>query len=30
MLLKLLKDHDRYQIPEDSIGLDPNTFLALD
>ena len=27
--LKLLKDHDRYQIPENSIRLDPNTFLAL-
>lgn len=30
ILLRLLKDHDRYQIPEDSIGLDPNTFLALE
>ena len=29
LLLKLLKDHDRYQIQENSIGLDPNTFLAL-
>ncbi len=28
--LRLLKDHDRYEIPENSIGLDPNTFLALD
>jgi len=28
--LRLLKDHDRYQIPENSIELDPNTFLALD
>jgi len=30
ILLRLLKDHDRYQIPENSIGLDPNTFLALE
>jgi len=30
IFLKLLKDHDRYQIPENSIRLDPNTFLALD
>jgi len=30
LFLKLLKDHDTYQIPENSIGLDPNTFLALD
>ncbi len=29
IFLKLLKDHDRYQIPENSIRLDPNTFLAL-
>lgn len=29
ILLRLLKDHDRYEIPENSIGLDPNTFLAL-
>lgn len=30
IFLKLLKDHDRYHIPENSIRLDPNTFLALD
>lgn len=30
VFLKLLKDHDRYHIPENSIRLDPNTFLALD
>jgi hypothetical protein len=30
ILLRLLKDHDRYQIPENTIGLDPNTFLALE
>jgi hypothetical protein len=30
ILLRLLKDHNRYQIPEDSIELDPNTFLALE
>ena len=30
MFLRLLKDHERYQIQENSIGLDPNTFLALD
>lgn len=29
IFLKLLKDHNRYQIPENSIRLDPNTFLAL-
>jgi len=29
ILLRLLKDHDREQIPENSIALDPNTFLAL-
>lgn len=29
VFLKLLKDHDRYHIPENSIRLDPNTFLAL-
>lgn len=29
IFLKLLKDNDRYQIPENSIKLDPNTFLAL-
>ena len=29
LFLRLLKDHDRYQIPENSIALDPNTFLAL-
>lgn len=29
IFLKLLKDHDRYHIPENSIRLDPNTFLAL-
>jgi hypothetical protein len=29
ILLKLLKDHDRYPISENSIALDPNTFLAL-
>lgn len=29
VFLKLLKDHNRYQIPENSIRLDPNTFLAL-
>ncbi len=28
--LKLLKDHDRYDIPERSMKLDPHTFLALD
>ncbi len=30
ILLRLLKDHDRYQIPQNSIALDPNTFLALE
>jgi hypothetical protein len=29
ILLRLLKDHDRYHIPDNSIGLDPSTFLAL-
>jgi len=29
ILLRLLKDHDRYEIPKNSIALDPNTFLAL-
>lgn len=29
IFLKLLKDHERYQIPENSIRLDPNTFLAM-
>lgn len=29
VFLKLLKDHNRYQIPENSIRLDPNTFLVL-
>ena len=28
--LKLLKDHDRYDIPENRMKLDPHTFLALD
>ena len=30
ILLRLLKDHDRYEIPKNSIALDPNTFLALE
>ena len=30
VFLKLLKDHDSYGIPENSIRLDPNTFLAVD
>ncbi|MBU0990744.1 MAG: hypothetical protein KJ823_11175 [Proteobacteria bacterium] len=30
VFLRLLKDHDRHPIPEDSIRLDPNTFLAMD
>jgi len=30
ILLRLLKDYDRYQIPQNSIALDPNTFLALE
>jgi hypothetical protein len=30
ILLKLLKDHERYEIPQNSIALDPNTFLALE
>jgi hypothetical protein len=30
ILLRLLKDHDRYQIEENSIALDPNTFLAME
>lgn len=29
ILLRLLKDHDRYEIPKNSIALDPNCFLAL-
>ena len=29
ILLRLLKDHDRYEIAKNSIPLDPNTFLAL-
>jgi hypothetical protein len=29
ILLKLLKDGDRYHVPENSIPLDPNTFLAM-
>lgn len=29
ILLRLLKDHDRYEIPKNSIPLDPNSFLAL-
>jgi len=29
LLLRLLKDHDRYPSPPPSIALDPNTFLAL-
>jgi len=28
--LKLLKDHDNPVIPDASVRLDPNTFLALD
>ncbi|HDZ90595.1 MAG: hypothetical protein JRJ09_04785 [Deltaproteobacteria bacterium] len=30
IFLKLLKDHDGYSVPEGSMRLDPNTFLALD
>lgn len=30
VILKLLKDHDNPAIPETSVRLDPNTFLALD
>ncbi|MCD6306386.1 MAG: hypothetical protein J7M32_08875 [Deltaproteobacteria bacterium] len=29
MVLRLLKDHERHGIPENSIALDPGTFLAL-
>lgn len=29
LFLRLLKDHDRYDIPEGRIALDPNTFLAI-
>lgn len=27
--LRLLKDHDRYEIPDNRMALDPNTFLAI-
>ncbi len=30
VFLKLLKDHDNPTIPDASVRLDPNTFLALD